>query len=201
MGYFGGQKLMDHELQLAYDATIDGWMRALGLKDNETEGHSNRLTALSLALARELGMGNDDLIHLRNGALLHDIGKMGIPDAILNKPGPLNGEEWGLMKRHPEFGFEILSPIPFLKPAAEIAYCHHENWDGRGYPRGLKGDDIPLMARIVSVCNVFDSLASDQRYRKGWDKKVASGYIEGAAGKQFDPQIVVAFMRIIADQK
>jgi putative nucleotidyltransferase with HDIG domain len=188
---------MDHELQLAYDATIDGWMRALGLKDKETEGHCIRSTELSLALARELGMGNDDLVHLRHGALLHDIGKMGIPDAMLVKPGPLSDAEWGLMKQHPEFGFEILGPIPFLQPAAQVAFCHHEKWDGSGYPRGLKGGNIPMLARIVSVCNVFDALTSDQSYRYAWERKDALNYIEAASGKQFDPEIVGAFMRFI----
>jgi HD-GYP domain-containing protein (c-di-GMP phosphodiesterase class II) len=189
---------MEHELLLAYDTTIEGWMRALGLKDRETEGHSYRLAGLSLALARALDLENDELIHLRYGALLHDIGKMGIPDAILNKPGPLSDAEWGLMRRHPEFGFEILSPIPFLGPAAQIAFCHHENWDGSGYPRGLQGENIPLLARILSVCNVYDSLISDQPYRNGWGTKVVVGYIEETAGKQFDPEIVVAFIRLMS---
>jgi putative nucleotidyltransferase with HDIG domain len=188
---------MEHDLLLAYDTTIEGWMRALGLKDRETEGHSYRLAGLSLALAQMLGMGNDELIHLRHSALLHDIGKMGIPDAILNKPGPLSDAEWVLARRHPEFGFEILSPIQFLEPAAQTAYCHHENWDGSGYPRGLKGENIPLPARIVSVCNVYDSLISDHPYRNGWGKKVALGYVEEAAGKQFDPEIVGAFIKLM----
>lgn len=187
---------MEQELHIAYDATVDGWLRALGLMDRETEGHSHRLAGLSLALARELGIGNADMAHLRRGALLHDVGKIGIPKPILNKTGPLTDAEWGLMRQHPEFGFEILGPIPFLEPAAEIAYCHHENWDGSGYPRKLKGETIPILARIVSVCNVFDSLTSDQPYRKGWTKKVVLDYIEREAGKQFDPEIVHAFMRL-----
>jgi len=184
------------ELLFVYDATIDGWMRALGFKDKATEGHSYRIADLSLALAREMNLGSDDLIRLRRGALLHDIGKIGIPDAILNKPNTLTDKEWKLMRLHPEFGFEILAPIPFFQTAAKIAHSHHENWDGSGYPRGLKGENIPLLARIVSVCNVFDALVSDQLYRSAWDKRNALRYIEEKAGKQFDPEIVATFLRI-----
>ena len=191
---------MEHELQVAYDATIDGWMRALGLRDRETEGHSYRTAELSLALARELGLENNDLIHLRRGALLHDIGKIGIPDAILNKPGSLDDTEWKLMRQHPVFGFEILSPIAFLQPAAEIAYCHHENWDGSGYPRGLKGESIPKLARIVSVCNVWDALVSDHPYQRAWRQKDVLSYIEDASGKQFEPKVVDAFVRFITHE-
>lgn len=191
---------MEHELQAAYDATIDGWMRALGLRDRETEGHSYRTAELSLAFARELGVENNDLIHLRRGALLHDIGKIGIPDAILNKPGPLTEPEWELMKQHPGFGFEILSPIVFLQPAAEIAHCHHENWDGSGYPQGLKAEKIPRFARIVSVCNVWNALVSDQPYRRAWMQKDALSYIEDASGKQFDPEVVDTFVRFITHE-
>lgn len=191
---------MEHELQVAYDATIDGWMRALGLRDRETEGHSYRTAELSLAFARELGVENNDLIHLRRGALLHDIGKIGIPDAILNKPGALTEPEWELMKQHPGFGFEILSPIVFLQPAAEIAHCHHENWDGSGYPQGLKAEKIPRFARIVSVCNVWNALVSDQPYRRAWMQKDALSYIEDASGKQFDPEVVDTFVRFITHE-
>jgi putative nucleotidyltransferase with HDIG domain len=191
---------MEHELQVAYDATIDGWTHALGLKNRETEVHSHRIAELSLALARELGVENNDLIHLRRGARLHDIGKIGVPDAILNKPGPLTDPEWELVRQHPGFGFEILSPIVFLQPAAEIAYCHHEDWDGNGYPQGLKGENIPKLARIVSVCNVWDALVSDQPYRRAWRQKDALSYIEDASGKQFDPKIVEAFVRFITHE-
>jgi putative nucleotidyltransferase with HDIG domain len=196
------QELQQANLELlrAYDATVDGWMRALGLKDRETQAHSYRMAQLSLAIARELGVENNDLIHLRRGVLLHDIGKIGIPDAILNKPGPLTDTEWKLMGKHPEFGFEILSPIAFLQPAAEIAHCHHENWDGSGYPRGLNGEKIPRLARIVSVCNVWDNLVADKPYRKGLGKKEALNRIEESSGKQFDPKIVDTFVRIIAHE-
>lgn len=188
------------ELLHTYDSTIDGWMRALGLKDKATEGHSYRLTELSLALARKLDFRDDDLIRLRRGALLHDIGKIGIPEAVLNKPNKLTDKEWKLMRLHPELGYEILAPIPFLQSAAEIAHYHHENWDGSGYPRGLMGESIPIFARIVAVCNVFDALVSEQPYRYAWAEKDALSYIEAHAGKQFDPAIVQAFLRFKTDE-
>ena len=189
-----------NELEFAYDATIEGWVRALGLKDKHTEGHSVRLAQLAMALAHELGIQGEDLIRLRRGALLHDIGKLGIPDAILNKVASLTEAEWEMMRLHTEYGLQVLGPIHFLQPAAEIAYCHHENWDGSGYPRGLKGENIPLRARVVSICNVYDALVSDQPYRKGWEKKNALRYVGEASGKQFDPEVVVAFMRLFRDE-
>jgi putative nucleotidyltransferase with HDIG domain len=187
---------MDHELQNAYETTIEGWMRALGLRDRQTEGHCLRVAELSLTFGKDLGFKDDELIDLRRGALLHDIGKMGTPDHILYKPDRLIEAEWEIVKRHTVYGHELLSPIPFLQPAAVISYCHHENWDGSGYPRGLKGESIPLIARIVSVCNVFDALVSDQPYRRAWDQKDALSYIEAVAGKQFDPEIIPAFLRL-----
>jgi putative nucleotidyltransferase with HDIG domain len=189
-----------NDLEFAYEATLEGWLRALGLKDGQTEGHSVRLVELSLAVAQELGIEKDDLTHLRRGALLHDIGKMGIPDSILNKAGPLTKEERELMEQHPKFGYDLLAPIPFLQPAADVAYCHHENWDGSGYPRGLKGEDIPLATRIVSVCNVWDALISDQPYRKAWTKEDARNYIYLDSDHQFDPEVVAAFLQIIRDK-
>lgn len=185
------------DLEFAYDATIEGWLRALELKNANTGGHSVRLVDLSVALAQKLGIEKGDMVQLRRGALLHDIGKLGIPDSILNKSGPLTEEEWKMMALHPEFGKEMLAPIPFLQPVADVVYCHHENWDGSGYPRGLKGADIPLLARIVSVCNVWDALTSDQLYRKAWTKSDARNYIDLGAGKQFDPEIVAAFLQLI----
>ena len=185
------------ELENANKATLDGWLRALEVRDKQTEGHSFRLAELCLVVAQELGIEKDDLMHLRRGALLHDIGKMGIPDSILNKAGPLSESERKLMDLHPKFGYDLLSPIPFLQPAADVAYCHHENWDGSGYPRGLKGVDIPIFARIVSVCNVWDALTSDQPYRKAWIKSDARNYIDLGSGKLFDPEIVAAFLQLI----
>lgn len=186
-----------NELELAYDATLEGWLRALGLKDAHTGEHTIRVTELSIALAGLSGLGDDELIHLRRGAILHDIGKIGIPGSILNKSEPLTETERKMIKLHPIFGHDLLAPIPFLQPAADVAYCHHENWDGSGYPRGLKGEDIPLMARIVSVCNVWDALTSNQPYRKAWLKTDAWNYIDLGAGKQFDPEIVDAFSQLI----
>ncbi len=190
-----------NELEFAYDITLDGWLRALELKDANTGGHTIRVTELSLALARFLGIQGDELIQLRRGAILHDIGKIGVPDALLNKPDPLTEAEWTLMRLHPELGYGMLAPISFLHPAADVVYCHHENWDGSGYPRGLKGDEIPLMARIVSVCNMWDSLVSDQPYRKALSWEAALNNIEQGSGMQFDPEIVDAFMRFIKDKK
>jgi len=184
------------ELLHAYDATIDGWMRALELKDIHTGHHTLRVTELSLTLARIAGIENDKFIHLRRGAILHDIGKIGIPDAILNKPGPLTEAESTLMKLHPQFGYDMLAPLDFLRPALDIVYGHHENWDGTGYPRGLKGENIPLITRIVSVCNIWDNLVADKPYQKGLGKKEALNRIEQGSGKQFDPEIVAAFMRV-----
>ena len=186
-----------NDLELAYEATIDGWLRALALKDAQTEGHSVRLAELSVALGYELDIDKENLKHLRRGALLHDIGQIGIPDSILKKAGPLTEEERKVMEQHPKFGYDLLAPIPFLQPAADIVYCHHENWDGSGYPRGLKGADIPLLARIVSACNVWDALTSDQPYRKAWKKADAQNYIDLGSGKQFDPEVVDAFLPYI----
>jgi len=186
-----------NDLEFAYEATIEGWLRALELRDAQTEGHSVRLAELSVALGQELGIDKDNLMHLRRGALLHDIGKMGIPDLILNKAGPLTEAERKMMELHPEFGKDMLAPIPFLQPAADVVYCHHENWDGSGYPRGLQGEDIPLMARVVSVCNVWDALTSDQPYRKAWIKTDARNYIDLGSNKRFDPETVDAFLQLI----
>jgi PAS domain S-box-containing protein/putative nucleotidyltransferase with HDIG domain len=181
------------ELLQAYDATIEGWAFALGLKDEETEGHSRRVTEMTLRIAREMGMKEEKLAHVRRGALLHDIGKMGIPDAILLKPGRLTDEEWEIMRRHPRYAFEMLSPIAFLRPALDIPYCHHEKWDGTGYPRGLKEEQIPLAARIFAVVDVYDALTSDRPYRPAWPQEKASAYLREQAGRHFDPRVVEVF--------
>jgi PAS domain S-box-containing protein/putative nucleotidyltransferase with HDIG domain len=184
-------------MALAYDHTLEGWSRALDLRDKETEGHSQRVTELAVRLARAMGVGEAALAHLRRGALLHDIGKMGIPDSILAKPGPLDEGEWVVMKRHPDYAFEILSPIDYLRPALDIPYCHHEKWDGAGYPRGLAGEAIPLAARIFAVVDVWDALRSERPYRPGWPAERAREYIEQGAGAHFDPQVVDAFLRLL----
>lgn len=184
------------ELTLAYDATIEGWAHALDLRDQETEGHSRRVTDLTLRLAQEIGMSKHELMHVRRGALLHDIGKMAIPDRILFKPGPLNEEEWQIMKRHPVYAYEMLSKIDYLRPALDIPYCHHEKWDGSGYPRGLRGEQIPLAARIFALADVWDALLSDRPYRKGWPEEKVRAYIRSEVGKHFDPEIAQLFLRM-----
>ena len=185
------------DLTLAYDTTLEGWAKALELRDKETEGHSQNVTELTIRLARALGLKKEELVNLRRGALLHDIGKMGIPDNILFKPGPLSSEEWEIMKQHPTYAYHLLSSISFLHPALDIPYCHHEWWDGSGYPRGLKGEEIPLSARIFAIIDVWDALLSDRPYRKAWSRDQAISYIQEMSGKQFDPVVVDVFMKII----
>lgn len=184
------------ELALAYDATIEGWARALDLRDRETEGHSERVTVVTTLLAQAMGIPQDDLPHLRRGALLHDIGKLGIPDAILLKPGPLTEEEWVIMRKHPVYAYQWLSAISFLQPALDIPYAHHERWDGRGYPRGLRGRHIPLAARLFSVVDVWDALRSNRPYRAAWSTERVRAYLEEQAGKQFDPEVVKVFLSL-----
>lgn len=186
----------NQELKLAYDATIEGWSHALDLRDRETEGHTRRVTELTLRLAREFGMSGEELVHVRRGALLHDIGKMGIPDRILLKTGPLTSEERLEMQKHPEYAYQLLSPIAYLRPALDIPYCHHERWDGTGYPRGLKGEDIPLVARIFAVVDVWDALCSDRPYRPAWSEARALAYIQAQAGRHFDPKVVEMFLEV-----
>ena len=184
------------ELILAYDTTLEGWSRALDLRDKETEGHTQRVTELTLRLARVMGMSDDALVHVRRGALLHDMGKMGIPDGILLKPGQLTEEEWVVMRRHPVYAYQMLLPITYLRPALAIPYSHHEKWDGTGYPRSLKGEDIPLEARVFAVIDVWDALTSDRPYRMAWPKDKAQAFIREQSGKHFDPAVVDAFLRL-----
>ena len=185
------------ELVQSYDTTIEGWSRALDLRDKETEGHTQRVTEIALHLAREMGIAEEDLKHVRRGALLHDIGKMGVPDAILLKPGPLTDEEWVIMRKHPTFAYEMLSPIAYLQLALDIPYSHHEKWDGTGYPRGLKGEQIPLAARIFAIVDVWDALRSDRPYRPAWTADQARENIVAGIGKHFDPEVVRAFLKMI----
>lgn len=184
------------ELSMAYDATIEGWSRALDMRDSLTEGHTKRVTEIAILLARTMGMGEAELVHMRRGIMLHDMGKMGIPDTILLKPGPLNEEEWRVMRMHPQYAFEMLAPISYLRPALDIPGSHHEKWDGTGYPRGLKGEQIPLAARIFTVVDVYDALTSDRPYRKAWPKDQAIEYILEEKGKFFDPRVVDTFMSL-----
>jgi PAS domain S-box-containing protein len=183
-------------LALAYDTTLEGWSRALDLRDRETEGHTKRVTELTLRLGRALGMSEAELAHIRRGAILHDIGKMAIPDSILLKPGPLTEEEWEVMRRHPVYAFEMLSPIDYLRPALDIPYCHHEKWDGTGYPRQLKGEQIPPAARIFAVVDVWDALRSGRPYRDPWPREQVIAHIRELAGSYFDPDIAEKFLRM-----
>jgi len=184
------------ELEIAYQATLEGWVRALDLRDKETEGHTQRVTTLTRRLAQSMGLGDDALIHITRGALLHDIGKMAIPDRILLKPGELTPEERLTIQKHPVYAYEMLNPIKFLRPALDIPYCHHEKWDGSGYPRGLRGDDIPFAARIFSVVDVWDALIYDRPYRKGLPPSNVKKMITDDAGTHFDPHVVDSFFAL-----
>jgi PAS domain S-box-containing protein len=185
------------ELVLAYDRTLEGWVHALELRDQETEGHTRRVTQMTVDLARAMKIGEDELEHIRRGALLHDIGKMGIPDSILLKPGALDEREWEIMRQHPEYAYKLLEPIHYLRPVLDIPYFHHEKWDGSGYPHGLKGEDIPLAARIFAIVDVWDALTSDRPYRAAWAEEKVLGYIKELTDKHFDPAVVDAFLKII----
>lgn len=191
----------EHEQLLhAYDATLEGWARALALREKETEEHSRAVVGLTLKVARHLGLRGDDLVTLRRGALLHDIGKIAIPDRVLLKEGPLTDEEWQVMRKHPEYAHILLAPVRYLREALDIPYCHHERWDGSGYPRGLKGEQIPLDARIFSVVDVYDALTRDRKYKKGWTEDEALSYIREKKGIEFDPSVVDAFLEVKTSQ-
>ncbi len=196
-----GRKIvcLNTELTQAYDATIEGWSRALDLRDKETEGHCQRVATLTLRLARCMGLGEAELVPIRRGALLHDIGKMGVPDQILLKPGPLSDDEWTVMRLHPTYAYEMLRPIDFLHSALTIPWCHHEKWDGTGYPRGLAGTQIPLAARLFAVADVWDALRSDRPYRAGWPEARIVNHLRSLSGTHFDPQAVAAFLQMLAE--
>lgn len=190
---------MHAELLIAYDKTIEGWSDALDLRDKETEGHTQRVTELTMRLAREKGMTEAELVHIRRGSLLHDVGKLGIPDAILLKPGKLTDEEWVIMRKHPEYAYNWLSPIDYLQYAVEIPYCHHEKWDGTGYPRGLKRTEIPLSARLFAIVDVWDALTSERVYRKAVSKEETLTFILSRSGTHFDPDVVELFVKVIKE--
>ena len=196
---FNDLQRSNEELALAYDATIEGWARALEIRDMETEGHSRRVAALTIKLARKLGIDGQALADIRRGALLHDIGKMGVPDKILQKPGPLTDEEWRIMRKHPVYAYEWLSPIEYLRQALEIPYCHHEKWAGGGYPRGLREEQIPFPARIFAVVDYWDALRSDRPYRRAWPDQKARAYIREQSGINFDPRVVEVFLESIGE--
>ena len=189
------------DLAEAYDTTLEGWAKALELRDKETEDHSRRVTELTLILARAMGIKNEELMHIRRGAILHDIGKMGIPDEILRKRGELTVSERKVIEQHPEFSHKLLSQIPYLEKALDIPYCHHEKWDGSGYPRGLKGDEIPFAARIFSVVDVWDALRSDRPYSKAWSREKTIALIKEEAGTHFDPDVTKVFLKLVEQGK
>jgi len=187
----------NQSLEASYDATLRGWARALDLRDRSTEQHTARVAELTVELAQSMGLREPELTHIRRGALLHDIGKMGIPDSILLKPGPLDAEEWAIMREHPSHANEMLAPIDFLKPSLEIPYGHHEKWNGTGYPRGLEREAIPLSARIFAVVDVWDALTSSRPYRAAWPAERALGFLRSQAGQHFDPGVVRAFEALL----
>jgi PAS domain S-box-containing protein len=188
----------NHDLVIAYDATIEGWARALELRDKETEGHTQRVTEMTIQLAVSLGFTYNELIQVRRGALLHDIGKVGVPDSILHKQGPLTDDEWVVMKKHPQFAYDLLDPIEYLRPAIVIPHCHHERWDGQGYPRGLRGEQIPLEARLFAVVDVWDALTHPRPYRsQSLSLTDAWAVIESGGSKHFDDKIVRAFRALL----
>lgn len=185
------------ELLKTYDDTLEGWAKALELRDKETEGHSERVTDLTVRLAEALGIRGEALVHIRRGALLHDIGKMGTPDAILHKEGPLTPEERQIIQKHPQDAYNMLHQIGYLQSALEIPYCHHEKWNGTGYPRGLREAEIPISARIFSIVDVWDALTNDRPYRKALPPSEVIEFLKSESGKHFDPRIVEAFIRLI----
>jgi len=189
------------ELRVAYDSTIEGWARALDLRNKEPLGHSERVTELTVRIGRKLGMRDAELVNARRGALLHDIGTLGIPDSILFKPTPLTDKEWEIMRLHPVYAYDLLTPIDSLRPASDIPYCHHEKWDGTGYPRGLKEEEIPLAARIFAMVDVWDQLRANRPYRRAWTIEEAREYIFQHTGTDFDPQVVDIFMKLDLEVK
>jgi len=184
-------------LQDAYDKTIEGWVIALDLRDKETEGHTKRVTEMAVRLARELQYTDEEIVHIRRGALLHDMGKIGIPDEILQKPGPLTSTEWIVMRKHPQYAYQMLSPISYLNQALIIPYYHHERWDGSGYPHGFKGEQIPIFARLFAIVDVWDALSSDRPYRKRLPPGEVIKYLRDETGRLFDPGLVKVFLKIV----
>lgn len=185
------------KLVQAYESTLEGWVRALELRDKQTEGHSRQVVNMTIELAQEFGIDGTDLEHIRRGALLHDIGKMAIPDQVLLKPGPLTDAEWVIMREHPKHAQKLLSAITFLEPALPIPCFHHERWDGNGYPYGLRGQQIPLPARIFAVVDFWDAVTSDRPYRSAWEEEKCIRYLQEHKGEQFDPVIVEQFLNMI----
>ncbi|MDQ3006453.1 MAG: GAF domain-containing protein, partial [Chloroflexota bacterium] len=199
--FFENLQRSNQELIQAYDTTLEGWARALELRDRETEGHTRRVTELTLHLAEYMGISESELVNIHRGVLLHDIGKMGVPDHILKKTSKLDANEWQEMQQHPVYAYNLLSPISYLRGALDIPYCHHEHWDGGGYPRGLRAEQIPLAARIFSVVDIWDALLSDRPYRKAWSQDKVIEYLKDIAGTHLDPRIVEIFLRMIVEDE
>ena len=174
----------------------EGWSRALDLRDRETEGHTLRVTALTMKMAEAMGFSEEERVHIRRGALLHDMGKLGVPDRILLKPDSLTDDEWEIMRMHPLYTYQMLAPIEYLRPALEIPLSHHERWDGSGYPRGLQGTEIPLVARIFAVIDVWDALTSERPYRPAWSQQATLEYLKKNAGIQCDPEVIKIFLKL-----
>jgi HD-GYP domain-containing protein (c-di-GMP phosphodiesterase class II) len=196
---FDNLQRSNQEIRQAYDTTLEGWARALELRDRETEGHTRRVTELTMRLAQFMNIREDELVNINRGVLLHDIGKMGVPDQILRKTGPLTETEWVEMRKHPQYAYDLLTPIPYLRPALDIPYCHHEHWDGSGYPRGLKATQIPLSARLFSIVDIWDALLSDRPYRNAWPRAKVLEYLNEISGTILDPTIVRAFLEMITE--
>jgi PAS domain S-box-containing protein len=190
-------QIAHRDLEDAYDRTIEGWIRALDLRDREIEGHTQRVTEMTIRVARALGLPESDIVHVRRGALLHDIGKIAIPDKITKKTGPLTEKEWDEMRKHPDYAYEMIAPIAYLKPALDIPYSHHERWDGSGYPRKLKGEEIPLTARMFAIIDVWDALITDRPYRKASSKAEVIAYLRNGGGVLFDPHLVELFLDVL----
>jgi HD-GYP domain-containing protein (c-di-GMP phosphodiesterase class II) len=191
------QENVEWEINSGVTITLEGWANSIERRSQEADGHTNRTTELTIELAKRLGVPDNQLVHIRRGAILHDIGKMGVPESILNKQGKLSEEEWQIMRSHPKYAFDLLSPIEYLRPALDIPYCHHERWDGSGFPRGLKGEEIPLAARIFTVVDVWDALRTDRPYRSSWSIQKTLEYINESSGKSFDPMVAKAFIKMI----
>ncbi|HEY4691879.1 MAG TPA: HD domain-containing phosphohydrolase [Bellilinea sp.] len=185
------------DLSQTFEATIDGWSRALELRDFSTERHTQRVVTMTMELGRKFGLAEPDLLRLKRGAQLHDIGKMGVPDSILLKPGPLDEVEWRVMRKHPVYAYELLRPIPKFNDILDVPYCHHEKWDGSGYPRRLRGSEIPLNARLFAVVDVWDALSSNRPYRTAWPQRQVLDYIQHQSNKHFEPDITSAFLDIV----
>ena len=185
------------ELSRTYDLTLEAWAQVLEYRDRETAGHSSRLVELGTRLAEAIKCSEEEIKHLQRGALLHDIGKLAIPDSVLLKPAKLDDEELEIIKKHPAYGKEMLSGVPFLEASIPVVYCHHEHWNGKGYPQGLEGEQIPLLARIFSIVDCWDALNSDRPYRLAWPRDEIISYIKNNAGIIYDPNIVEKFLQII----